>query len=330
MLVRPEGSRTPVAAASVTALAVGLTVLLSGCTPSEATDADPGHSLTWGVFVPQGGTHRHDLEEVQTMTGRAPDHVVYFASLEQDVPTAVLDRISEGGATPILSLEPWVPDAGPSQPAYALARINAGDHDPELQRWAESLAAWGKSVLLRFGHEMNGDWYPWAVGVNGNTAGDYIAAWNRMHDAFDAAGADNVSFVWAPNVPHVNSTVDFASVYPGPDRVDVFGIDGYNMIGNGSPWRSPQELFGAGLDELRALDGDQPILVTETASSEGARSGADKAQWITSLTGYLSHEDRVTGFIWFNAKKEQDWRINSTRESEIALRDALARLPQGE
>ena len=37
---------------------------------------------------------------------------------------------------------------------------------------------------LRPMHEMNGNWYPWAEGVNGNVAGDYVNAWRHVRAIF--------------------------------------------------------------------------------------------------------------------------------------------------
>ncbi len=44
---------------------------------------------------------------------------------------------------------------------------------------------------------MNGNWYPWSVGVNQNTAEQYRAAWTRMHSIVSEQ-APHVRFVWAP------------------------------------------------------------------------------------------------------------------------------------
>ena len=54
------------------------------------------------------------------------------------------------------------------QPAYRLANIARGDFDDSIDGRAEDLAACGKPVLLDFAHEMNGGWFPWGAGVNGN------------------------------------------------------------------------------------------------------------------------------------------------------------------
>ena len=67
----------------------------------------------------------------------------------------------------MISWEPWDSWRGGSvQPAYALARIAAGDHDALIDRWAAQVARHRHPVMLRFAAEMNGDWLPWSTGVN--------------------------------------------------------------------------------------------------------------------------------------------------------------------
>jgi hypothetical protein len=62
--------------------------------------------------------------------------------------------------------------------------IDHGDVD-KVHGCRQGMAAYGKPVLLRFAHEMhNQPSYSWAVGVNGNTASDYLAAWDYVHARF--------------------------------------------------------------------------------------------------------------------------------------------------
>ena len=55
--------------------------------------------------------------------------------------------------------------------------------------------------MIRFAHEMNGTWYPWAEGVNGNGPGDYVAAWRHVVGVFRRAKVSNVTWTWAPTCP---------------------------------------------------------------------------------------------------------------------------------
>jgi Glycosyl hydrolase family 26 len=303
-------------------------VLLAGCAaPSAGTDSESAHRIDWGVFLPDDQAPSSDLRVVSQMAGSAPRYIMRFAGIDDNTPIPELNRIAESGAMPIVTLEPWRPGMGPNQPAYALWRIAAGEFDTQLDTWARNLAEWGKPVVVRFGHEMTSDHYPWSVGINGNTGTDFVNAWNHVRSRFDLRGAENVSFMWCPDAPYEGSS-DMAAAFPGTDAVDILGLDGYNWgDGDGHGWREPEAIFGAGLDRLRSLDGEHPIIIGETSSVEGPQSGIDKARWIQRLFDFLSRQQRVSGLVWFQMVKERDWRLNSSTESQAAFHDALAERP---
>jgi hypothetical protein len=303
------------------ALAVAAAVLLTACSGYQ----QPGAALQWGVFVPDDGTPGGDVDSAVADGGRDVDDVLRFAAVDAAVPADELIAIGNRGATPILTLEPWDPSGGLEQPDWDLHSIIAGAHDADLRRWAAGLARLHRPVLLRFAHEMNGDWYPWSAGLAGNTPAEYVAAWRHVHRIFDDAHADQVRWVWAPNVPQTH-VADVTAYFPGTDVVDVLGIDGYNADDQLDGWRTPQQLFQRGLDQLRALPGDLPIMITETASAEGGRAGEDKAAWITALFAYLRRQPGVTAVVWFEFDKEHDWRFTSSVGAQTAMRAALAAL----
>lgn len=306
------------------------TLLVAGCTtgPTEqGAGRKDAHWIDWGVFLPDDHAESSKLRTVTQMAGSSPKYVLRFAGIEERTPIPELNQITEAGATPILTLEPWKPGLGPDQPDYSLWRITAGQFDGQLDTWARNLAEWNQPVIVRFGHEMNSDHYPWSVGVNGNTAADFVAAWKYVRGRFEFAGADKVSFMWCPDAPYEGSG-DMSVAFPGTDAVDVLGLDGYNWgDGQGHSWKNPEDIFKAGLEQLRGLDGEHPIIVGETASVEGPRSGTDKAQWIRQLFGYLSTEDRVSALVWFQMVKERDWRLNSSAEAQAAFNQAVASRP---
>jgi beta-mannanase len=173
---------------------------------------------------------------------------------------------------------------------------------------------------------MNGNWYPWAEGVNGNGPGDYAAAWRHAHDVVAATGAANITWVWNPNVPYWGST-SLDGLYPGAAYVDAVALDGYNWGTSAawSSWISPSELFGPGLSDLRRLAPGKQVLVAETASAE---HGGSKADWNTALISYLAAQTDVTAVVWFNFNKETDWRIDSSSSSATALAAALGTRPK--
>lgn len=278
--------------------------------------------LRFGVATPGGPLAGAELDQVAAVAGESPSVILSYKDFNQAPPLSELDAVRARGAVTLLTWEPWTWGGGTVQPAYSLQRITAGDFDAYLRQWGSALGAWGHPVMLRFGHEMNGNWYPWAEGINGNGPGDYAAAWRHVHDVVAATGAANVSWVWSPNVPYPGSTA-LDGLFPGAGYVDAVALDGYNWgtsTATGS-WVMPSDLFGSGLAELRRLAPGVPILVAETASAE---QGGSKADWNTALVGYLASQPDVTALVWFDLNKETDWRIDSSAASAAALKAALA------
>jgi beta-mannanase len=301
-------------------------VTMAARTKTATTTATPPISsdpLRFGVSTPGGPLATSELDAVATLVNENPSIVMSYKDFAQAAPIAELNAVDARGATSLITWEPWLwTGNGAYQPAYALDRITAGDFDTYIGQWGTALASWGKPVMLRFAHEMNGNWYPWAESANGNQAGDYVAAWRHVHDVVAATGASKVQWVWSPNVPYWGST-PLSGLYPGAGYVDIVGLDGYNW-GTAAPWSSwtsPSALFGPGLTALRSLAPGKPIMISETASAE---AGGSKANWNTALVSYLAAQSDITAFVWFHHNKEVDWRINSSTSSASALAAALA------
>ncbi|MEX5236807.1 glycoside hydrolase family 26 protein [Kocuria arenosa] len=321
-------------------VAAGVAALATACAERTTIETFPPHHrirpLQHGVFLPHGP---QDGPAFTTLIGAAPQWMLLFRDwTHESPPLGALEAVRAQGATPVLTWEPWYAppvDTAPAdaahQPAFALSRMLAGDHDHRIRTWAGALASWGHDVVLRFAHEMNGDWYPWGSGLQGNTAEQYVRAWHHVHDLFAAAGAANVRWCWAPNIPAPGAGTDtarLADFFPGDDVVDLLGIDGYNWGFPAPPlaWTAPAELFGPSLAELRGLGTRLPIVVTETASAEGDVSGHAKADWITQLFDHLTRQGDVWAVIWFHERKERDWRVDSSAAARTAYRHAVAKL----
>nr|WP_310889731.1 glycosyl hydrolase [Clavibacter capsici] len=292
--------------------------------PAPAASAAPAISsarLRLGLSTPGGPTANGELDAASSTLGESPSIVMSHVDFTHPAPIAGIQSVAARGADSLITWEPWKGGAGVDQPAYANARIIAGDQDAYIRSWGADLAKYGKPVYLRFAHEMNGNWYPWSDGVNGNAPGSYVQAWKHVHDLVAAQGATNVKWVWSPNVPYPGST-DLASLYPGADSVDVVALDGYNWgSAPGQRWTEPAALFGPGIDRLRAIAPGKPLIVGEVASSE---DGGSKSAWNRDLVSYLQAQPDVLGFVWFDFRKEEDWRIDSSATSAASLRDALA------
>lgn len=336
---RPALSRQPTRRAVL--LGAGA-LMIAGCGSSPPTPSfsPPARirPLQTGVCLPEGPQDREAVRAYNAMTGSPAQWMLLFCDWAlESPPLGALDAALEHGAVPILTWEPWhAPPADGSlagvaeQPRFSLVRIAAGDHDDHIRAWAQELGAWGRDVVLRFAHEMNGDWYPWGAGVQGNTPEDYVRAWHHVRDIFRSAEADNVRWCWSPNIPDGLTNASLGSLtdfFPGRSDVDLLGLDGYNWGAAGpNGWVEAPDLFALGIQELRGLDADLPIVITETASAEGPDDGAAKAAWITQLFAYLDQQGDVLAIVWFHLDKEVDWRINSSPQSQAAYRMAVADL----
>lgn len=261
-----------------------------------------------------------DLVEVNTFEQHVRQHadiVMWFADWGRGrFDPAQARAVARRGSVPEITWEPWVASIGPRrpQPGYALASIIRGRHDAYVRTFAEAVAHYGGRVRLRFAQEMNGRWYPWSESTNGNRPGQFVRAWRHVHSIFDEAGATNVEWVWAPVTGQIR-----AGQYPGDAWVDVVGLSGFNgggLLFHRQGWRPFSVAFGPALDGLHELAPDKPVELTEIASTE---HGGDKAAWIRNMFAEIRRRPYIRALVWFNLRKETDWRIESSRDAQEAF-----------
>jgi hypothetical protein len=320
---------------------------LSSAIRRAAEEPEP---VAIGVYLPDALYDRSVLADFATAIRRQPDFLVWYEGWSNGEFSAEhrdnLERLKRWGMTPVIAWDPFDPEGPPiDQPDYALANIIRGNFDAYIDSWGKGLAAFGRPVFINFAHEMNGNWTPWGVGVNGNQPGEFVATWRYVHDRVRAAGARNVVWVWNPNVLLEGDPYPMAGVYPGDDYVDWFGMNGFNWGANihwkncdcQSAWRTFKELFDNTYRGFVSM-ADKPIMIGETASSE---IGGDKAGWITNayLEEIPNAYPRIRAVAWFNkiatgldtiapgvvepTTSAVDWRVNSSPASLAAFTAAV-------
>jgi len=282
---------------------------------SVVASTPPSAHLTLGVWSGQPWEPGR-LDAVTSLLGRSPSLFLTYVGWDRPFTAADEAEIAQRGASHVVT---WEPNG------YTLASIAAGAHDDFIRSWARGATAWGGRIYLRPMHEMNGNWYDWGRGVNGNTASDFVRAWRHMHDIFVEEGATNVRWVWSPNVRY-GSEYPLADLYPGDAYVDWIGLDGYNWGLDphlGQPaWQDFGDIFGATYREVTSLAPGKPVMIAEMASTE---NGGDKAQWIlTTFLRDIPHYPAVRAVIWFNqADGVSDFRINSSPAALAAFRQVF-------
>jgi hypothetical protein len=309
------------------------------CKPAVA--AGPAQPLYWGATIGShltGDQAPWDMNAVAKFehgAGKSASMVQFFQPFAQcsgsgcsfySFPTTPMDDIRGHGSIPVLSWSSQAIPSGLNQPDFQLSNVISGRYDDYIAQFATEAREWGHPFFLRFNWEMNGNWFPWAEGVNGNQAGESAAAWRHVHDIFAAAGATNVSWVWCPFVDPGDSMTDLGSLYPGDAYVDWTGLDGYNWGTNpASPrgWRTFDQLFRRTYDEIvEDVAPAKPMMLAEVGSSE---YGGSKADWIRdALTRVPTEYQQIRALLWFDKIDDNmDWPIETSAPATTAFAEGV-------
>ena len=296
----------------------------------SAYGKDPGGSLIGLQFAFTSLDYARDLnfnvETFHTRTGVYPALAgAYFDFRAQpERLRAFLMAAQLRGCVPSVTLDPK--DYANPDIVYQktfLALIAAGQFDAELSGWAQVLREYGQPVLLRFAHEMNGDWYPYGGG--GDAEGDgrpdgpeaFIRAWRYVHDRFAAEGAANLIWVFCPNgedFPDKDWNRPFR-YYPGDAFTDLISVDAYEHHDKRTqslpvaldPFLSR---LGAFLRERRQSgNSGMPAFGLGEFGTNRINPSA-KAEWYVQALGYLSRENRIQFHFLYNMKnKTEDFSL---------------------
>jgi hypothetical protein len=167
-------------------------------------------------------------------------------------------------------------DEGCVDRTYALEKILGGELDTQLRAYAKAAASTQIPLMIEFGTEANGDWFPWSAACNGGR----VAGAERFRDTyrhivtlFRAEGARNVTWVL-----HLDATsaTNYADYYPGPRYVDWVGLSAYGAQVPGDDAPPFQTVFDSAYRALAATAPGKPVAVLEF----GTIAGPHKARWI--------------------------------------------------
>lgn len=203
----------------------------------------------------------------------------------------------------------WEPDESSTQ---TMTEIVNGEHDLTLLDGARAIERYGRPVLVRFAHEMNGVWYHW-----GDDPDLYREAWARVTYALRANTIWS-RMVWCPNGLGDHSP-ELRPWYPGDKLVNWLSFDAYNDGRWG--WKSPYETYHPTYLALNQINRFKPIIIAETAC--GTREGRSKAEWIRNLPRAMERMRGVRHLCWFDKDMrpdKPDWRIDSSRATLEAWR----------
>lgn len=260
-------------------------------------------AIDWGFALEGFPIQRQQIITVKEETGIDPKIINFYLQWpingqEQIALLSTLQAITSSNAIPCITWEPM---------QLSAEQILNGSYDPYILHFAKQIQEHGKTIMLRFAHEMNLDVYHWGSKkeeFGKDSPEKYKRLFRYVVDLFRKHNVQNVQWVFCPNCDSVpnESWNKIENYYPGDSYVDVFGIDGYNW---GKPGRSFKEIFGGAMEVLKGLNGKLPIYVFETSTVD---KGAERVKWIAEALK-ASKEWGIKGIVWFQVNKENDWRL---------------------
>jgi Glycosyl hydrolase family 26 len=291
-------------------------------TPSSAPASTPSASLPYnmsGLLDPTGGKFfgveaegAPSLAPVRafaTSVGKRPDLVGQYLAWGSSFDARAVAAAWSYGALYYIAWEPY---------DTTCQAIADGQSDAYITRFADAIRKLNLPVAISFGHEMNGNWYPW--GTSETSASEFVAAWRHIHNLFIQAGASNVIWVWNPNVINPVPQIELSQYWPGDSYVDWVGITGY------FPTTGPEtfaEVYGPTMTEIKQFT-TKPIIIAETS----VETGPSQVQAVHSLVTGVRRRHNVLGFIWFDFNKDGvDWQVETRPVVRDAVAGDIARLP---
>jgi hypothetical protein len=320
--------------ASMLFLLVLASVLAVGLASSRSSEAKQGggKAIYWGAQIgdqltgEQAPWDMDALYKFERLAGKKASLVSFnapFASCSgssctfNPFPYTPFEDLRAHGAIPVFGWSSSSISEGTHDPRFSLSKVIGGRYDGYIRSFATTAAVWGHPFFLRFNWEMNGDWFPWAEGVNGNRPGQFVAAWRHVHDIFTSVGATNATWVWCPNIDRDRK---LRGVYPGDRYVDWTCLDGYNWGTSYSwaHWASFKGVFARSYRAVRKLAPGKPMMLGEVASTD---RGGSKAGWIKEMLSSLPNVfPKVRALIWFEVNdRGTHWPIESPGSAKRAF-----------
>ena len=315
--------------------------------PLQVINSPPAGQIYHAVY-PGGKTGEEDditlddLRSYEQTVGKQAAWV-YFSNnwyRERRFPRDTASWIRENGSVPFIRL--MLRD-GPEQNQqnliFTLQQILQGTFDADLHTWARDARDFGSPLIVEYGTEVNGEWFPWNGAWNGGSEstgyGDpaypdgperFRDAYRHIIDAMRQEGASNITWVFHVNhndVPE-SSWNRFENYYPGDGYVDWIGVSVY---GAQTPLETEWPEFRPLMDEvyprLVSLAGGKPIVLLEFGVTAGNRFG-DQAAWAESALADLTQLrwPKIIGFSWWNEAWEND--NNPAHNTTMRVQDNAA------
>lgn len=287
---------------------------VSSYTPSEGT-------LFHGAFAPikdQRSEHEVTQESIRSYEIAAGKDIAIGVvsnewSMNRSFPTQQAEIIRSGGAVPYIRLMLRSDTRlNRIEPMFTISRIRDGLYDADLSYWSRDAHNFNTPIIVEWGTEVNGNWFPWNGYWNDQEAGarKFRDAYRHIIELTKKEGADNIIWVY-----HVNwiSIPDkewnsYSSYYPGDDYIDWIGVSLYGALNSDS---NPNGTFSEHMDfvypQLKQIGSEKPIIISEFGTDFNNKK-VDAYNWtLDALSNITSGRwPLVIGFCWWNTEWPND------------------------
>jgi hypothetical protein len=286
---------------------------------------------TEGLFDPSTQTlNPQALLSYEQLTSKKVEYAHYYLGWESLADPSLLTQFNQlrsYGWKPVLSVDPYYFSGCPASQLPLYRAIAEGKCDDFLHKAGKNLSQLKQPFYLVFAYEMNNSQNDWSITSTGSTNSDFILAWRHIYTVFRQENANNVVWVFDPNVPETSAT-PYNKIYPGDDYVDWLGLDGYNW-GTTQPWSqwaSFSGVFTGSYNKLLAISPHKPMMIVEVNTTD---QGGDKSQWYTDmLTQQVPyHFPDIQAVLFYNenrtTQEHVNWKVDVTPETLRAFTSGI-------
>ena len=198
-------------------------------------------------------------------------------------PTDAVQTIHQSGRVPFIRMMARTTlDENVADPNYSMQNIIDGNFDADLLQWFQDAANTGFPLLVEFGTEVNGEWFPWNGVHNGGATptnyGDpnlpdgperFRDAYRHIIDLSRQAGSNNITWFFhidAAGQP-AESWNDFENYYPGDNYIDWVGVSVYGAITPDETPMSFADKLNLVYDRITMMT-NKPLVILETGIVE--------------------------------------------------------------
>ncbi len=238
-----------------------------------------------------------------------------------EFPIANVRACDRAGTIPYIRMSPWTEARTYQRDDWLhMEGLLAGNFDGPLLEWARSAKEYGKPLIVEFGPEVNGNWFPWNGQHNGGGTtslyGDpdwpdgperYRDVFRKIIDMFRAEGVENIVWVfhvdtaWAPwswwNEPKY--------YYPGNDYIDWIGLSVFGRQLPQNEWLHFTEKLNFFWNQVDEVSRTKPVIIVEAAVIEDQIQPGRKAEWFRDVFQTLQdnpvYRRRIKGFSYWNS-----------------------------